>query len=183
MMDVAGARLTLRPAAGFSLLHVERPQYRGAKRFQKRALDICCAMVALVLTGPMLLVAAIMVKLDTRGSVHYTAERIGMDGRPCNMLKLRSMITGADKQLPGLVAMNESQRGVLFKIHDDPRLTRVGRIIRRFSIHELPQFINVLKGEMSVVGPRPPLPHECANYNSEVSRRLLVRPGITGLWK
>ena len=155
MMDVAGARLTLRPAAGFSLLHVERPQYRGAKRFQKRALDICCAMVALVLTGPMLLVAAIMVKLDTRGSVHYTAERIGMDGRPCNMLKLRSMITGADKQLPGLVAMNESQRGVLFKIHDDPRLSPGGTDHQAFQYRRAPAIHQRIEGRNERCGSPP----------------------------
>ena len=122
------------------------------------------------------------IKLTSRGPVFYAAERIGIDGRPFSMLKFRSMVVDADKHLDELLAANESD-GVLFKIRNDPRVTPVGRILRRFSIDELPQFINVLKREMSVVGPRPPLRREVEAYDCDVLRRLLVKPGITGLWQ
>ena len=183
VMDVAGGRLTLRPVAGFPLVHVERPQYHGAKRFQKRIFDFCFALAALTATSPLLILVAIAIKLTSRGPVFYSAERIGLDGRPFNMLKFRSMVDGADNLLPDLSDLNEIDGGVLFKIRNDPRVTTVGRIIRRYSIDELPQFINVLKQEMSVVGPRPPLRCEVESYDVDVMRRLLVKPGITGLWQ
>jgi lipopolysaccharide/colanic/teichoic acid biosynthesis glycosyltransferase len=115
--------------------------------------------------------------------VFYRSERIGLDGKPFNMLKLRTMVDGADTQLDRLLASNEGAGGMLFKIREDPRVTAVGRILRRFSIDELPQFINVLRQEISVVGPRPPLRREVANYNGEVKRRMLIKPGVTGLWQ
>jgi exopolysaccharide biosynthesis polyprenyl glycosylphosphotransferase len=183
VMDVAGARLTLRPVAGFPLVHVERPQYHGAKRFQKRLFDFCFALAALIGTSPLLLLVAIAIKLNSRGPVFYSAERIGLNGKPFNMLKFRSMVADADQLLPDLSELNEVDGGVLFKIRNDPRITSVGKIIRRFSIDELPQFINVLKQEMSVVGPRPPLRREVESYDAEVMRRLLVKPGATGLWQ
>ncbi|MDT5091138.1 MAG: hypothetical protein QOH60_501 [Mycobacterium sp.] len=183
VMDVAGARLTLRPIAGFPLVHVERPQYHGAKRFQKRLFDFCFALAALIGTSPLMLLVAIAIKLNSRGPVFYTAERIGLDGKPFTMLKFRSMVADADKQLPDLRELNDVAGGVLFKIRHDPRVTWVGRIIRRFSIDELPQFFNVLKQDMSVVGPRPPLRQEVKSYDVEVMRRLLVKPGVTGLWQ
>jgi exopolysaccharide biosynthesis polyprenyl glycosylphosphotransferase len=182
-MDVAGARLTLRPVAGFPLVHVERPQYHGAKRFQKRLFDFCFALAALIGMSPLLLLVAIAIKLNSRGPVFYSAERIGLNGKPFKMLKFRSMVADADQLLPDLSELNEVDGGVLFKIRNDPRITSVGKIIRRFSIDELPQFINVLKQEMSVVGPRPPLRREVESYDAEVMRRLLVRPGVTGLWQ
>jgi lipopolysaccharide/colanic/teichoic acid biosynthesis glycosyltransferase len=115
--------------------------------------------------------------------VFYSAERIGLDGKPFTMLKFRSMVENADKQLPDLDDLNEIDGGVLFKIRNDPRVTGVGRIIRRYSIDELPQFINVLKQDMSVAGPRPPLRREVESYDAVVMRRLLVKPGVTGLWQ
>jgi exopolysaccharide biosynthesis polyprenyl glycosylphosphotransferase len=183
VMDVAGGRLTLRPVAGFPLVHVERPQYDGAKRFQKRMFDFCFALAALIFTSPLLLLVAIAIKLNSRGPVFYSAERIGLDGKPFTMLKFRSMVEDADKQLPDLDDLNEIDGGVLFKIRNDPRVTGVGRIIRRYSIDELPQFINVLKQDMSVAGPRPPLRREVESYDAVVMRRLLVKPGVTGLWQ
>jgi exopolysaccharide biosynthesis polyprenyl glycosylphosphotransferase len=183
VMDVAGGRLTLRPVAGFPLVHVERPQYHGAKRFQKRMFDFCFALAALIGTSPLLLLVAIAIKLTSRGPVFYSAERIGLNGKPFTMLKFRSMVDDAEKLLPDLNELNEINGGVLFKIRDDPRVTSIGRIIRRFSIDELPQFINVLKQDMSVVGPRPPLRREVESYDAEVMRRLLVKPGVTGLWQ
>jgi exopolysaccharide biosynthesis polyprenyl glycosylphosphotransferase len=183
VMDVAGTRLTLRPIAGFPLLHVEKPQYEGTQRFQKRAFDFCFALAAVVGTSPLLLVAAIWIKLTSKGPVFYRAERIGLDGRPFTMLKFRTMVVGADSLVERLMPLNEGAGGMLFKIREDPRVTRIGRILRRFSIDELPQFINVLKQDMSVVGPRPPLRREVENYDGEVKRRLLVKPGVTGLWQ
>ena len=182
VMDVALSRLVMRPIAGLPLLHIEKPQYRGAKRFQKRAFDFCFALAALTATLPILAVVAIAIKITSRGPVFYSAERIGIDGRPFSMLKFRTMVQDADKQLESLLDKNESD-GLLFKIRDDPRVTSIGRILRRFSIDELPQFINVLRQEMSVVGPRPPLRREVESYDLDVQRRLLVKPGITGLWQ
>ena len=124
-----------------------------------------------------------MIKLTSRGPLFYMSERVGLEGRRFRMIKFRTMVVGADKRLDGLLGLNESQGGVLFKIRNDPRVTPVGRFLRRFSLDEMPQFINVLRGDMSVVGPRPPLPREVAKYDYSVRRRLLVLPGITGLWQ
>ena len=183
VVDVAGPRLTMWPVAGLPLIRVDRPQYSGAKRFQKRAFDICFATLVLVTLLPLLVLVAVAIKLTSRGPVFYSSERIGLDGKPFSILKFRSMVADADARLKTLAALNESDGGVLFKMRCDPRVTRVGRIIRRFSIDELPQFVNVLKRQMSVVGPRPPLRREVDTYNDHVRRRLLVRPGITGLWQ
>ena len=182
VMDVALSRLVMRPIAGLPLLHIGKPQYRGAKRFQKRAFDFCFALAALAAALPIMAVVAVAIKITSRGPVFYSAERIGIDGRPFSMLKFRTMVQNADKQLESLVDQNESD-GLLFKIRDDPRITSVGRMLRRFSIDELPQFINVLRQEMSVVGPRPPLRREVESYDCDVQRRLLVKPGVTGLWQ
>src|ERR1700721_3645027 len=143
VMDVAEGRLALRPVAGFPLLHVEKPQYQGAKRFQKRAFDFCFALAALIATSPLLIAAAIAVKVSSKGPVFYPSERIGLDGKPFTMLKLRTMVDGADSQIPPSLCLNESRGGGLFKIRQTPRSTQVGKILRRLSIDELPQFINV----------------------------------------
>lgn len=183
VMDVAESRLAWRPVAGFPLLHVEKPQYQGAKSFLKRTFDFCFSLAALIGTSPLLLAAAIAIKLTSKGPVFYQSERIGLSGAPFMMLKFRTMVDGADSQLTSLSSLNEGAGGVLFKIRDDPRVTPVGKLLRRFSIDELPQFINVLKHDMSVVGPRPPLPSEVGQYDVDVKRRLLVKPGVTGLWQ
>ncbi|OBI05585.1 UDP-phosphate galactose phosphotransferase [Mycobacterium scrofulaceum] len=183
MVDVAGPRLTVRPVADLPLIHVDKPQYMGAKRFQKRAFDICFALMALLVASPIMIAAAVAVKVTSRGPIFYRAERIGLDGVPFRMIKFRSMVVDADRRLAEVAQLNESAGGVLFKIRKDPRITSVGRILRRYSIDELPQFINVVRGEMSVVGPRPPLRSEVETYDHRVRRRLLVRPGITGLWQ
>lgn len=182
MMDVSGPRLEMRPVAGLPLIHVEKPRYHGAKRFGKTSFDFVFALFALVLISPLLLAAAVAVKATSSGPVFYRSERMGLDGKPFQMLKFRSMMHGADKQVGALMKNNEGA-GVLFKLRDDPRVTRVGRVMRKFSIDELPQFINVLRREMSVVGPRPPLRSEVEAYDGEVHRRLLVKPGVTGLWQ
>lgn len=183
IVDVAGPRLTVRPVADLPLIQVDKPQYQGAKQFQKRAFDVCFSLLALLAAGPIMAVAAVAVKVTSPGPVFYRSERTGLDGLPFQMIKFRTMVVDADRQLAQLVGLNDSVGGVLFKIRKDPRVTRAGRWLRRYSIDELPQFINVLRGEMSVVGPRPPLPCEVETYDQRVRRRLLVRPGITGLWQ
>lgn len=182
IMDVALSRMVMRPTAGLPLLHIEQPQYQRAKRFQKQAFDMCFALTALVLSLPVLIVAGLSIKLSSRGPVFYCSERIGIDGKPFAMLKFRTMVVDADKQRMALAQHNDGS-GLLFKIREDPRVTPVGRVLRRFSIDELPQFVNVLRREMSVVGPRPPLRSEVEAYDREIMRRLLVKPGITGLWQ
>jgi exopolysaccharide biosynthesis polyprenyl glycosylphosphotransferase len=183
VMDVAEARLTLRLTAGLPLLHVEKPKYEGTQRFQKQAFDVLFSLAALIGTSPLLIASAIAIKLTSKGPVFYPSERIGIDGKPFTMLKFRTMTDGADRQIEHLLPLNEGAGGMLFKMRQDPRVTPVGRILRRFSIDELPQFLNVIKGHMSVVGPRPPLRREVENYNGDVKRRLLVKPGVSGLWQ
>jgi exopolysaccharide biosynthesis polyprenyl glycosylphosphotransferase len=183
VVDVAGPRLVMRPVAGFPLIHVEKPQYNGATRFSKVAFDLTFAALVLVLISPVLLAVAVAVKMTSRGPVFYKSERMGIDGKPFSMIKFRSMTVDADQQVAHLLDRNEGAGGVLFKMRDDPRVTPVGKILRRFSLDELPQFINVLRREMSVVGPRPPLRREVETYNGDVRRRLLVKPGVTGLWQ
>ena len=182
MVDLAGPRLTVRPLARVPLIQIAKPRYDGAKGFQKRAFDLCFSLLVLVMAFPVMLFAAVAIKLTSRGPVFYTAERIGLNGKPFRMIKFRTMTVDAERQLAELIHLNDGD-GLLFKIRSDPRVTRVGRLLRHFSIDELPQFMNVLRGDMSVVGPRPPLPSEVASYNDNLRRRLLVRPGITGLWQ
>ena len=162
---------------------LEAPRTEGFYlRYGKRALDIMGAVFALVVTSPLLLLAAIAVKLESRGPVLYRSTRIGRGGRPLIFLKLRSMVDGAHQHRQRLTHLNEAD-GPVFKISNDPRVTRVGRFLRVSSIDEIPQFWNVLRGEMSLVGPRPPIPEEVAHYEPWQLRRLDVRPGITCLWQ
>ena len=183
LLDVAGARLAMRPVAGMPLLHVEKPQYHGAKSFLKKAFDFGFALAALIGTAPLLVLTAIAIKMTSRGPVFYRSERIGLDGEPFTMIKFRSMVVDAEERLDDLLPSNEMAGGVMFKMRDDPRVTLVGKVLRRYSIDELPQFINVLKQDMSVVGPRPPLRREVEAYNGDIRRKLLVKPGVTGLWQ
>lgn len=183
VVDVAGPRLTMRPVAGLPLIHVEKPQYSGTKKIQKLAFDYFMAIFALVMALPVMIAASIAIKLTSKGPVFYKSERIGLDGEPFQMIKFRTMVDGADQQVVNLMDVNESVGGVLFKMKEDPRITHIGRLLRKYSIDELPQFFNVLRRDMSVVGPRPPLRREVDTYNDQVRRRLLVLPGITGLWQ
>ena len=182
VVDVSSPRIEMRPVAGLPLIHVEKPSYHGAKRSGKRMFDLWFSSLALLALTPVFALVALAIKLDSTGPVFYRSERIGLDGEPFGMIKFRSMVTDADKLVDTLIARNEGA-GLLFKMREDPRVTRVGRVLRRFSIDELPQFLNVIRGEMSVVGPRPPLRREVENYDGRVKRRLLVRPGVTGLWQ
>ncbi|MEO6881539.1 MAG: sugar transferase [Mycobacteriaceae bacterium] len=182
VVDVAGPRLKIRPLAGLPLLHVEEPQYEGAGRLGKNTFDLVAAAVMLALVTPVLAVAALAVTLTSRGPVLYCSERVGRNGQSFSMLKLRSMTDDADTRVVELAGHDEGS-GPLFKIRRDPRVTRVGAVLRRFSIDELPQLVNVLRGQMSIVGPRPPLRSEVDTYTGSTHRRLLVKPGITGLWQ
>jgi len=182
IMDVAGPRVLTRPVDGLPLIHVEAPRFEGMKMALKGALDRIGAAVLIVLLAPIMLAVALAIRLEDGGSVLFHQERIGRDGRTFRVLKFRSMVQDAEHQLMGLLEMNEGA-GPLFKLKEDPRVTRVGRIIRKHSLDELPQLFNVLRGTMSLVGPRPPLPSEVAEYESATRRRLLVKPGMTGLWQ
>ncbi len=180
--DVAGARVAVASVSGMQLMHVEAPRFRGGKRVLKTAADRLGAAAIMAVLALPLAILAVAVKVSSPGPVLYRQVRVGRDHRPFEMLKFRSMYVDAEERLAELADSSEGN-GVLFKMKHDPRVTPVGRILRRFSLDELPQLINVLKGEMSIVGPRPPLPREVEQWEDHVSRRQLVKPGITGLWQ
>ena len=182
LIEVAGPRLHIRPFEGLPLLSVEQPSFEGWRRVVKGGVDRAVSGFALLLLAPVMAIIAVAVACTSPGPVLYRQERIGVNGRSFTMLKFRSMVADADRQLDTLRQDNISD-GLLFKIRADPRITPVGRWLRRLSLDELPQLFNILGGSMSLVGPRPPLPGEVANYDSQVSRRLLVKPGLTGLWQ
>jgi exopolysaccharide biosynthesis polyprenyl glycosylphosphotransferase len=182
LTDVAGPRVSFRPVDGLPLIHVRIPVYEGGQHLLKRALDVAVSATALLVLLPLLPVLALAIVLDSPGSVFFRQTRVGRDGREFRMLKFRSMRDSTDAELAALRAANEGA-GPLFKLKADPRVTRVGRFLRRHSIDELPQFWNVLIGDMSIVGPRPPLPHEVTSYDGTVYRRLYIKPGITGPWQ
>ncbi|MFI5889430.1 exopolysaccharide biosynthesis polyprenyl glycosylphosphotransferase [Actinoplanes sp. NPDC051513] len=182
LVDVAGARTTIRPFDGLPMLHVEHPRLHGGSRLVKDVFDRLGALALLVAFGPLLLAVALCVRVTSRGPVLFRQVRVGRDGRLFRIFKFRSMYVDAEARLAELRHLNEHD-GVLFKIRDDPRVTRVGQWLRRFSLDELPQLLNVVLGQMSLVGPRPPLPSEVAAYADDVRRRLAVKPGMTGLWQ
>ena len=182
IIEVAGPRLSIRPVAGLSLLHLERPSASGGRMLGKLMFDRFVGALLLVVVAPLLIAIGVAVRLTSKGPAFYRQIRVGIDGREFRILKFRSMVVGADAQRAALMAQNDGN-GVLFKIRKDPRLTRVGGVLRRFSLDELPQLINVVRGDMSLVGPRPPLPEEVAGYTDDATRRLKVKPGVTGLWQ
>ncbi|GAA4379025.1 sugar transferase [Agromyces bauzanensis] len=182
LTDVAGPRIHARPVAGLPLIQVDFPEFEGRKYAAKRAFDLVAGSIALVVLSPVFLVLALMVRRDSPGPAFFTQERVGINGKRFHMLKFRSMVVDAEAQLPTLLDSSDGN-GVLFKLKADPRVTRVGAFLRRWSLDELPQLVNVLLGEMSLVGPRPPLASEVERYDEWMNRRLLVRPGITGLWQ
>ncbi|WP_348613960.1 sugar transferase [Kocuria rhizophila] len=183
LTDVAGPRIHTQQLAGLPLIHVATPRFTRSKKIVKRCIDIAGSLTALVLLLPVMLVLGILVKAHDGGPAFFAQERVGIDGTRFKMLKFRSMYTDAEERKAALLAANESDGGVLFKMKDDPRVTKPGKWMRRYSLDELPQFINVLNGSMSLVGPRPPLASEVDKYEQHVYRRLRVRPGITGLWQ
>jgi exopolysaccharide biosynthesis polyprenyl glycosylphosphotransferase len=182
LLDVAGPRTTIRPVAGLPLLHVDHPELAGAKQAVKSGFDRTCAAAALLMLAPLFAVIAISIRLADHGPVFFRQTRIGKDGRAFTLYKFRSMVPDAEQRKSQLAIYNEAD-GILFKIREDPRVTRPGAWLRRWSLDELPQLINVLIGDMSLVGPRPALPDEVARYHDHMRRRLVVKPGITGLWQ
>ncbi|YAL84106.1 sugar transferase [Dermacoccaceae bacterium W4C1] len=183
MTDIAGPRIHWRRIEGLPLMSVELPHYTGPRYAMKRAFDIFFALGSLVLLSPVMLVVALAIKIDSRGPVFFRQTRIGIRGEPFKMTKFRSMVDGADRQQQKLSADGHQGSGLLFKLKDDPRQTKVGKFIRRTSLDELPQLLDVVRGSMSIVGPRPALPLEVDRYADDVRRRLNVRPGITGPWQ
>lgn len=152
-------------------------------KFLKTFIDVFGSLILLILLSPLFLITAILIYINDPGPIFYVAHRVGLNGAYFGFIKFRSMYINADKMKDQLMEQNESADGVLFKMKNDPRVTRIGRFIRRFSIDELPQLFNVLKGDMSLVGPRPPLPREVMEYTLEDRKRLHVKPGITCLWQ
>jgi exopolysaccharide biosynthesis polyprenyl glycosylphosphotransferase len=184
LTGIGGPRIHTRPVAGLPLIHVETPRYEGSKLYAKRAFDIVVSGLLIVLLSPLLAIIALSLRGAGSGAVLFRQQRIGINGATFTMLKFRSMVHDAEALL---AALQDEQRlegnTVMFKMADDPRITRVGRVLRRFSLDELPQLFNVYAGSMSLVGPRPPLPGEVEKYETHVHRRFLVKPGITGLWQ
>jgi exopolysaccharide biosynthesis polyprenyl glycosylphosphotransferase len=181
-MDVAGPRTTIRPVAGLPLLHVDHPEFTGAKQVIKGAFDKVLGSAALALMAPVFIAAAIAIRLADGGPALFRQTRVGRDGHAFTVYKFRTMVLDAEDRKVHLAGSNEHD-GVLFKIRNDPRITTVGAWLRRWSVDELPQLINVVRGDMSLVGPRPALPDEAARYGDYVRRRLVVKPGLTGLWQ
>ncbi|MFF4587573.1 sugar transferase [Streptomyces sp. NPDC001388] len=182
LMEVAGPRLHVDAVLGIPLLRVSMPTFTGGRRAVKGVVDRTGAAVLLMLFAPLMVLVGLLVLVDSRGGAFYRQRRVGKDGREFTMLKFRTMVAGADRARAELADRNEGA-GPLFKLRRDPRVTRVGSVLRRYSLDELPQLFNVLTGSMSLVGPRPPLPEECASYGPDIRRRLLVKPGLTGLWQ
>lgn len=182
LTDIAGPRIHTQQVAGLPLIHVTTPTLEGGQRVAKRLFDVVMAGLLLLAAFPLMVVIAALVKLDSPGPILFKQERVGIEGKHFGMFKFRSMVLDAEQRLNELAHRNEGS-GVLFKIKNDPRVTRVGAVLRKYSLDELPQLFNVFAGSMSLVGPRPPLPREVEAYEHDVRRRLLVKPGLTGLWQ
>jgi exopolysaccharide biosynthesis polyprenyl glycosylphosphotransferase len=182
LTDIAGPRIHSTPVAGLPLIHVDYPEFSGVRLALKRASDVLFSAIGLLVLSPVFLVITIVIRTTSAGPAFFRQDRVGLQGAAFRMLKFRTMVADAEQQLSSLLDASEGN-GVLFKMRNDPRITPVGRFLRRYSIDELPQLWNVLKGDMSLVGPRPPLASEVEAYEQWVHRRLLVKPGITGLWQ
>ena len=182
LTNVAGPRIHVRPVEGLPLMHVETPTFDGGKFAVKRAVDVVASGLGLLVLSPILAAVAVLIMLDSSGGPIFRQQRVGRDGRTFTMYKFRTMCTDAERELERVAHLNEGS-GPLFKLKNDPRVTRVGTWLRKFSLDEFPQLLNVLRGEMSLVGPRPPLPQEVEGYDGHEHRRLLTKPGLTGLWQ
>ena len=182
LIEVTGDRTTIRQVDGLPMLHVDHPRLTGGKRLIKEIFDRVTASLLIMLVSPLLATIAILIKLGSPGQVLFRQVRVGRGGKEFVIYKFRTMYVDAEARLAELHHLNEFD-GVLFKMRDDPRVTRVGKVLRRYSLDELPQLFNVLRGQMSLVGPRPPLPREVAQYPDDARRRLVVKPGMTGLWQ
>lgn len=183
MTEIAGPRIHTRPVAGLPLVQISYPRLEGGRRVAKRTFDIIGSALLILLLSPVFLGVIIAIRSEGRGPLFYTQERVGRRGRLFGMIKFRSMVVDADDQLASLLDAQGTSDKPLHKVIDDPRITRVGRVLRRYSLDELPQLFNVLKGDMSLVGPRPQRPAEVALYDDDAKRRLLVKPGMSGLWQ
>lgn len=182
LTNVAGPRISVRPVEGLPLMHVDLPSFTGGHHVVKRIIDISLSSLALAVLAPVFLAIALAVKFSSEGPVLFAQERVGLRGRSFKMYKFRSMVVDAEAKLGKLRDQNEGS-GPLFKLKVDPRVTKVGAWLRKFSLDELPQIYNVLRGDMSLVGPRPPLPSEVECYEGYTERRLFIKPGLTGLWQ
>ena len=182
LADVAGTRISVRPVGGLPLFHLDEPELDGAHKFLKGAFDRSLATVGLLLLLPVLAGIYLAVCFSGPGGVLFKQDRVGRDGQLFKVWKFRSMYPDAEARLAELMEFND-HNGPLFKMKNDPRITPIGRFLRKWSLDELPQLVNVFRGDMSLVGPRPPLPSEVAKYDGHAERRLLVKPGITGLWQ
>jgi exopolysaccharide biosynthesis polyprenyl glycosylphosphotransferase len=183
LSDVATERVAVQPAGGSLLLHVRAPMLTGPQRVLKGLLDRVTAGALLLVLSPFMIGTAVLVRLTSPGPALFHQRRVGRNGREFTCLKFRTMTVDAEARRAELVHLNERSDGLLFKMRNDPRITRIGGVLRKYSIDELPQLINVVAGQMSLVGPRPPLPQEVAAYDDALRRRLLVKPGLTGLWQ
>nr|WP_231915951.1 sugar transferase [Microbacterium karelineae] len=181
--DIAGPRIHTRPVSGLPLMHVETPRFSPAQRFVKRMMDLFGALFLLIVLSPALIVFALLVVFSSGRPIIYKQARIGRHGREFRMWKFRSMVPDAEGMLTSLLDDQDHGNAVQFKMKNDPRVTPVGRVMRKYSLDELPQLFNVLGGSMSLVGPRPPIQREVEQYDDHVHRRFLVKPGITGLWQ
>ena len=182
MIEVAPSRISVRPTLSVPLIRIQEPEFRGFRRVLKTLLDKVLAAVLLILSAPLLIGVALAVRCTSPGPALYRHRRIGKRGCEFDLLKFRSMTDGSDVAIDELMVHNQGNE-VQFKLRRDPRVTRVGAVLRRYSLDELPQLLNVLKGDMSLVGPRPHVTREVEQYGPDMHRRLLVRPGITGLWQ
>ena len=185
LVDVAGDRTTIRPVDGLPMLHVEHPRLKGSARIVKEIFDRVGALLLLIVAAPLMAAVAVLIAFSPdggRGPTIFRQERVGKNGRPFILYKFRTMHVDAEARLADLRGLNDTD-GELFKMRKDPRVTSVGRWLRRFSLDEIPQLMNVVKGDMSLVGPRPPLAREVAGYPADMRRRLVVKPGLTGLWQ
>ena len=183
LVEVAGPRMHIRPVIGLPLLQIEKPEFSGGRRLLKGFVDRASALLGLVLLSPVFICLFFAIRLQDNGPAFFRQTRVGKNGDEFRIWKFRSMYVDAEARLANIRDLNDNADGLLFKMREDPRVTPIGRFIRRYSLDELPQLFNVLNGTMSLVGPRPPLPSEVAEYGFDVRRRLLVRPGLTGLWQ
>jgi exopolysaccharide biosynthesis polyprenyl glycosylphosphotransferase len=182
LTDVAGPRIHTKPVDSLPMMHVDLPQYSGINHFLKRAFDVLFSGAMLLALLPALVIIVVAIRVDDRGPAVFRQERIGQNGKPFTIHKFRTMAVNAESRVAELI-QDRGGNALLFKMKDDPRVTRVGRILRKYSLDELPQFWDVLRGSMSVVGPRPQVAREVEQYQRHVYRRLLTKPGITGLWQ
>jgi exopolysaccharide biosynthesis polyprenyl glycosylphosphotransferase len=182
MRDIAARRVTIRPLGRYPVMAIEPVTHTGWRAMFKRSFDVIFSTIALIALSPILLVSAIAIRVKSGRGVLFHQTRVGRNGQPFTLYKLRTMVNNAEDMLPDLLDQNEAA-GPMFKMAEDPRVTRVGRFLRKTSIDELPQLLNVIKGDMSLVGPRPAMPHEALQWNDDLRERLRVQPGITGNWQ